>query len=333
MLLRQVQARPLQGNHLRALRGRGHAAEGAPRAHGPHRPGGSGLAHLVLQGRSEPDRLPAGHRAARAREGALLRRLDRHPGRPREAPVGSRRPRGQGRRRDGEDLPGSRRGTVRARRPARPAARLLRRRQGAELRRGRRLLGARPEQLGRRGSHASARGAQSARRRRVHRARQEDHERGSAARPRARPPDLDARRSPAGSARGRVGGCGGDADRGRARAPAGRARKGVRVEEGRDHEASEARAGGPALRRGALGRGHRARRLGRPEESRPRARDRQRTARGRARRGRARRRCGRSPRARLRPLPRRGNAQGRPRRGRSVGAEGPRDGGRHGRAP
>ena len=159
MLLRQVQARPLQGHHLRALRRRGHAAEGAPRAHGSHRPGGSGLAHLVLQGRPEPDRLPAGHRAARAREGAVLRGLDRHAGRPREAPVGSRRSRGQGRRRDGEDLPGPRRGAVRARRPARPAARLLRRGQGAELRRGRRLLGARPEQLGRRGSHASARGA------------------------------------------------------------------------------------------------------------------------------------------------------------------------------
>ena len=32
MLLRQVQARPVQGDHLRALRRRGHAPEGAPRA-------------------------------------------------------------------------------------------------------------------------------------------------------------------------------------------------------------------------------------------------------------------------------------------------------------
>ena len=77
MLLRQVQARPLQGHHLRALRRRGHAAEGAPRAHGPHRPRRSGLAHLVLQGRSEPHRLPARHRPARAREGPVLRRVDR----------------------------------------------------------------------------------------------------------------------------------------------------------------------------------------------------------------------------------------------------------------
>ena len=38
VLLRQVQARPLQGHHLRALRRRGDAAEGPPRAHGSHRP-------------------------------------------------------------------------------------------------------------------------------------------------------------------------------------------------------------------------------------------------------------------------------------------------------
>ena len=149
MLLRQVQARPLQGHHLRALRRRGDAAEGAPRAHGSHRPRRSGLAHLVLQGRAEPDRLPARHRAARAREGALLRRLDRHPGRPREAAGRPRRPRGQGRRRERAHLPRPRRGALRPRRPALPPARLLRRRQGAQLRRGRRLLGARPLELGR----------------------------------------------------------------------------------------------------------------------------------------------------------------------------------------
>ena len=70
VLLRQVQARPLQGHHLRALRRRGDAPEGASRAHGSHRPCRSGLAHLVLQGRPEPHRLPPRHRAARAREGA-----------------------------------------------------------------------------------------------------------------------------------------------------------------------------------------------------------------------------------------------------------------------
>ena len=97
VLLRQVQARPLQGHHLRALRRRGDAAEGAPRAHGPHRPGRARLAHLVLQGRPEPHRLPARHRPARAREGPLLRRLDRHRGRRREAGGRPERPRGQGR--------------------------------------------------------------------------------------------------------------------------------------------------------------------------------------------------------------------------------------------
>ena len=81
VLLRQVQARPLQGHHLRALRRRGDAPEGAARAHGSHRPGRARLAHLVLQGRPEPHRLPARHRPEGAREGPLLRRLDRHAGR------------------------------------------------------------------------------------------------------------------------------------------------------------------------------------------------------------------------------------------------------------
>ena len=80
MLLRQVQARPLQGHHLRALWRRGHALEGAPRAHGPHRAGRAGHAHLVLQGCAEPSRLPARHRAEEPREGHLLRRAHRSRG-------------------------------------------------------------------------------------------------------------------------------------------------------------------------------------------------------------------------------------------------------------
>ena len=96
VLLRQVQARPLQGHHLRALRRRGDAPEGAPRAHGSHRPRRARHPHLVLQGRPEPHRLPARHRPARAREGALLRRLDRHVRRQRGAREGPERPRGQG---------------------------------------------------------------------------------------------------------------------------------------------------------------------------------------------------------------------------------------------
>ena len=44
-----------------------------------------GQPHLVLQGRAEPDRLPARHGPEGAREGPLLRRLDRHLGRRRGA--------------------------------------------------------------------------------------------------------------------------------------------------------------------------------------------------------------------------------------------------------
>ena len=47
VLLRQVQAGPVQGHHLRALRRRGHPLEGAPRAHGPHRARRARRAHLV----------------------------------------------------------------------------------------------------------------------------------------------------------------------------------------------------------------------------------------------------------------------------------------------
>ena len=58
VLLRQVQARPLQGHRLRALWRRGHPLQGAPRAHGPCGPGRAGLPHLVLQGRPVAHRLP-----------------------------------------------------------------------------------------------------------------------------------------------------------------------------------------------------------------------------------------------------------------------------------
>src|SRR2546425_867748 len=61
-----------------AQRRRGDAVEGPARAHGPRRPGGARLAHLVLQGRSEPHRLPARHRPQGAREGPLLCRVDGH---------------------------------------------------------------------------------------------------------------------------------------------------------------------------------------------------------------------------------------------------------------
>ena len=91
VLLRQVQAGPLQGHRLRALRRRGDPLQGPPRAHGPHRPGRAGLAHLVLQGRPVADRLPDRHGSQGAREGPLLRRLDRHLDRRGGPPEGPRR--------------------------------------------------------------------------------------------------------------------------------------------------------------------------------------------------------------------------------------------------
>ena len=208
MLLREVQARPLQGHHLRALRCGGHAAEGQARAHGAHRPRRPGLAHLVLQGRAEPYRLPARHRASRAREGPVLRGVDRDAGRSREAAGGPGRPRGQGRRRERARESRPRRGALRARRPARAQARLLRGRQGAQLRRGRRLLGPRALELGRGDGAADAGGDPDSRWRRVRRAREEDHVGGSAARPRARPADRDPRGSPSRPTRGGIR-CGG----------------------------------------------------------------------------------------------------------------------------
>ncbi len=135
MLLRQVQARPLQGHRLRALRRRGDAVQGAPRAHGPHRPRRSGLAHLVLQGRAEPHRLPARHRSQGAREGSLLRGLDRVlRGRrgAREGPREAREGGQEGRRR----LRGRERAApARIARVARPPARVPQERQADGLQR------------------------------------------------------------------------------------------------------------------------------------------------------------------------------------------------------
>ena len=54
VLLRQVQARPLQGHRLRQVRRRSRAQQGAPRAHGPHRAGVAGEPHLVREGHAQP---------------------------------------------------------------------------------------------------------------------------------------------------------------------------------------------------------------------------------------------------------------------------------------
>ena len=237
MLLRQVQARPLQGHHLRALRRRGDAPEGAPRAHGSHRPGRARLAHLVLQGRAEPHRLPARHRPARAREGPLLRRVDRHERRQRGAREGPERPRGQGQGRVRADLRRPRRAARRPREAPRPPARVLRREQGEGLRRGRRLLDARPRHVGRGAGAPAARGRAQARRRPLPRARPADHDRGREEDPRARPQRRDPRRPQADPARARAGRRGRRADPRRDPAAREGARQGDRLEEGRDHEA------------------------------------------------------------------------------------------------
>ena len=137
---------------------------------------------------------------------------------------------------------------------------------------------------------ARARGGPAPRRQGVRRAREEDHERGPAPDPRARPPDGDAGRSPARAARGRVRRGRGAPDRGGARAAPRRPREGDGLEEGRDHEAPEAAPGGAAPGRRAVRGGRGARRGGRQEEPRACARGRRRAARRRARRGRSGRR-------------------------------------------
>ena len=78
VLLRQVQAHPLQGHHLRQVRRRGHALEGAPRAHGPHRAGRAGQPHLVRQGHAEPARPAARHLPAQPGAHPVLRAVHRH---------------------------------------------------------------------------------------------------------------------------------------------------------------------------------------------------------------------------------------------------------------
>ena len=73
--VRQVQAHEVSRHHLREVRRRGDALQGAPRAHGPHRAGLAGRAHLVPEVAAEPHRPAARHDAARPREDPLLREL------------------------------------------------------------------------------------------------------------------------------------------------------------------------------------------------------------------------------------------------------------------
>ena len=271
MLLRQVQARPLQGHHLRALRRRGDAAEGAPRAHGSHRPRRSGLAHLVLQGRAEPHRLPARHRSARAREGSLLRGVDRHAGRREKRAEGSRRPRGQGRGRERARLPRPRRGARRARATVCPGAATTSR--PARRRTSTRTTTSGPAacRTGPRRGAPDARGGRARSAAACSSSSRKDHVGGPRRDPRAGPQDRDPRGSPAGASRGGVGRASAVQIEAALAPLRGELGERDRLEEGRDHEAPEEDPGGAALGRRAVGgrrRAHAGRRAEEPRAAR-----------------------------------------------------------------
>jgi hypothetical protein len=75
--VRQVQAPEAPRRHLREVRRRSDAGQGASRAHGPHRTGLAGRAHLVPEVAAVAHRPGAGHDAARHRARAVLRSLRR----------------------------------------------------------------------------------------------------------------------------------------------------------------------------------------------------------------------------------------------------------------
>ncbi len=75
--VRQVQAPQAPRRDLREVRRRGHADQGAARAHGSHRPGGALRAHLVPEVAAVAPRPRARHDAARHRARPLLRGVRR----------------------------------------------------------------------------------------------------------------------------------------------------------------------------------------------------------------------------------------------------------------
>ena len=79
MLLRQVQADPLQGHHLRQVRRGGHPLQGPPRADGPHPAGQPGQPHLVLQGHAEPARASCSTSARATSSGSCTSRCTSSP--------------------------------------------------------------------------------------------------------------------------------------------------------------------------------------------------------------------------------------------------------------
>ena len=249
----------------------------------------------------------------------------------REARRRPRRPRGQGQGRVRADLRRPRRAAVGARRSAHAPPRLPLGRQGQGLRRGRRVLGAWALELGRGPGDAVARGGAHARGRDLPRPRQERRRRGPEAAPRARPPDRDPRRPPS-RARARSS---------RSRTAAQEIRTALDPLRAELEKASGAKKGAitkhlhkllDQLLAGEELSGDDAELVvvGRREEPRARARDRQRPPARRARAGGGRRGPRAGARARLRPLPRRGRPQGGPRGGPAVGDQGQGDGRRHG---
>ncbi len=95
MPVRQVQADEVPRHHLREVRRRGDAGQGAARAHGPYRAGLARRAHLVPQEPAQPDRPDGRSHAEGAREDPVLRELRRpRPGRdrPQAPPAADRGP-------------------------------------------------------------------------------------------------------------------------------------------------------------------------------------------------------------------------------------------------
>ncbi len=141
---------------------------------------------------------------------------------------------------------------------------------GPRLRRGRRVLGPRPRQLGGGADAADARGRARARGRPLQGDHTQGHDRGREEDPRARSDDRHPRRPAPAAAGARERRADGDRDPGRARAAAQGAEEGDRVEEGRRHEAHQPRARRPARRRRPQRGRRRARGLRGREEARVR---------------------------------------------------------------
>ena len=326
VLLRQVQARPLQGHHLRALRRRGDAAEGAPRAHGPHRPG---RARSRTSGSSRASRAASATCSTSPR--ASSRRCSTSP--PRSSPTvdnearaeGPRRPRGQGQAPSPSGSTST--ATSSSRRSSSgssAAATTSRRARTKDFDEDDEFWVRGLAQLGRGAGAADARGRARARRRPLRRARAQGHDRGREEDPRARPQRprsaTTASSPPRELEHGR--------DRGEqireALAPLHKELdEGDRLEEGRGHEAHQPRRSTALLAGGELDEEDAALVAGVDQKNLEKARE---LGNGPARatwstQAEPARATEDDPRARERPLPahRREDREGGPRRGRRSG--------------